>query len=343
MLMLKKIHYLLFLCLLSSYVLAQEGKTIAGEECDLHYRIWGEGKPVLYINGGPGFSSLGSEIYAKMLSESRQVILYDQRGTGQSTCNQIDRSTIATGKMLEDIELLRKTLNVERWDIIGHSFGATLAVLYANEYPERLHHLVLSAPVRINLSRDRSYIPVFNSKLTEKERNDINILLKDYNSLRGSGQLTPAQEVAFYRGIDSLRAGAYIYNRENLPKIRKWFLERSEKNRTVNSLVWRNLEWEFPLRYDFSKEPDSTGQRPLLHSTKGIELRENLRQIPNKVLIIIGEHDCFSLYAAKDYHELFLNSELNIIAESGHSMTTDAPKIYWEAIRQLLEEECVDC
>ena len=66
----------------------------------IFYRVFGEGEPMVFLNGGPGFSSEGYEMYAKTFaSKKRKVILFDQRGTGKSKLKKIRRRKFKLKKM----------------------------------------------------------------------------------------------------------------------------------------------------------------------------------------------------------------------------------------------------
>jgi len=98
---------------------------------NLHYRTFGEGKPMLIINGGPGMNSDGFTYIAEALSKyNYQTITYDQRGTGKSQVEALNAKTITMDLMVQDIENLRTHLKIDQWAILGHSFGGILATYY---------------------------------------------------------------------------------------------------------------------------------------------------------------------------------------------------------------------
>jgi proline iminopeptidase len=99
------------------------------------------GVPLLFIHGGPGGGSLPH--HRRFYDPSFwRIVLYDQRGAGRSTPSaEIADNT--TAHLIEDIERLREHLRIERWLLFGGSWGSTLALLYAQAYPERVLGLVL--------------------------------------------------------------------------------------------------------------------------------------------------------------------------------------------------------
>jgi proline iminopeptidase len=129
-----------------------EGK-IARPGFDLHYRLFGQGKPLLVLSGGPGFDCDYLEPVARELASSNLTILVELRGTGRSRPSEINRHTINLELYLADLEALRQSLKLDRWAVLGHSAGADLAMNYAIACPAQVDALVLvnSGPVRNSL------------------------------------------------------------------------------------------------------------------------------------------------------------------------------------------------
>ena len=108
------------------------------------YRILGAGLPLVCLPGGPGRASeylgdLGG------LSRSRQLLLPDTRGTGESE-DASDPDSYRCDRLVGDVEALRAHLGLERIDLLGHSAAAELAILYAAAHPDRVAHLILLTP-----------------------------------------------------------------------------------------------------------------------------------------------------------------------------------------------------
>ena len=104
------------------------------------------GKLALVLHGGPGSGCSPKQRRYFDPAEYR-VVLFDQRGCGRSTPHAsepgVDMKTNTTWHLLADIELLRATLGIDRWLVFGQSWGATLALLYAETHPDRVSELVL--------------------------------------------------------------------------------------------------------------------------------------------------------------------------------------------------------
>lgn len=105
------------------------------------------GKPALVVHGGPGSGcTAGSRRYFD--PDRYQVILFDQRGCGRSTPHASDPATDmsvnTTAHLIADMELLREHLGIDRWLLSGGSWGSTLILAYAEQYPRRVSEIVIS-------------------------------------------------------------------------------------------------------------------------------------------------------------------------------------------------------
>lgn len=102
------------------------------------------GIPVLILHGGPGSGC--SPLMAGFFDPERyRVILLDQRGAGKSLpAGCCEENT--TPALIDDIEVLRRNLGIDRWLVMGGSWGATLGILYAAAHPRQLSGLLLRNP-----------------------------------------------------------------------------------------------------------------------------------------------------------------------------------------------------
>jgi proline iminopeptidase len=107
---------------------------------DLHTLYWEEcgnpnGVPVLFLHGGPG-SGLSVKHRQFFDPSYYRIVLFDQRGAGQSTpLGEVRDNT--TPLLVSDIEHIRDLLGIEQWLMFGGSWGSTLALAYGQAHPER--------------------------------------------------------------------------------------------------------------------------------------------------------------------------------------------------------------
>lgn len=111
-----------------------------------HELYWEEsgnpnGKPVIFLHGGPGGGTEGK--HRRYFDPSvYRIVLLDQRGCGKSTpFASLEENT--TWHLVSDIERLREHLGIEKWQVFGGSWGSTLALAYAETHPSRVTELVL--------------------------------------------------------------------------------------------------------------------------------------------------------------------------------------------------------
>ena len=100
-----------------------------------------KGIPVLFVHGGPG-AGCDPRNRCFFDPERYRIILFDQRGAGQSTPHA-ELSQNDTQSLIDDIERIRVHLDIERWILFGGSWGSTLSLLYTQQQPERVMALIL--------------------------------------------------------------------------------------------------------------------------------------------------------------------------------------------------------
>ena len=105
-----------------------------------------DGKPAVYLHGGPGGES-GPQHRRLFDPAKYRIILLDQRGSGESLPHASDAgadlSSNTTWHLVADLEKLREHLGVARWQVFGGSWGSALALAYAQAHPDRVSELVL--------------------------------------------------------------------------------------------------------------------------------------------------------------------------------------------------------
>ena len=118
---------------------------------DGHHIYWEtcgnpRGKPALVLHGGPGS---GCTPWHRRLfdPDAYRIVLFDQRNCGRSTPHagqpDVDLATNTTPNLLADIEQLRHHLEIDRWLVLGGSWGCTLALAYAERRPDHVTEMIL--------------------------------------------------------------------------------------------------------------------------------------------------------------------------------------------------------
>jgi proline iminopeptidase len=126
----------------------ETGLLDVGDGHRIYWEVSGNpsGKPVVFLHGGPGSST--HSLQRRMFDPAAyRIVLFDQRGCGKSTPHvaaddaALEHNT--TWHLVSDMEKLRSHLGIERWQLFGGSWGATLAVAYAETHPSRVSEIIL--------------------------------------------------------------------------------------------------------------------------------------------------------------------------------------------------------
>ena len=162
-----------------------------------------DGVPVVVLHGGPG-GGCSPAMRRYFDPEHYRIILFDQRGCGRSRPHaSVEANT--TWHLVGDIEAIRQTLDIEKWIVFGGSWGATLALVYAQTHPEQVRHLVLRG-VFMATQRELDWFygggagqfwpetwARFQSLIPEEERGD---MIAAYNKRLFSGDRTEEMKYA---------------------------------------------------------------------------------------------------------------------------------------------------
>jgi len=294
---------MLFLLILFVYLqtYAQKDGFAQSDGVKIYYRTFGTGTPILIINGGPGLNSDGFVDLAKTLSTHNQTIIYDQRGTGKSVLQKIDASSITMKLMIDDMENLRKQLKIERWIILGHSFGGMLASYYATIHPDRIISMILSSSGGIDLDLLSYVAKNINARLTPQQQDSASYWSQKVNN-------GDTSYFARWQRAKAL-ANAYVYNK----KYALLIAERlTQSDLRVNNLVWQDMQ-----KIKFNCAPKlSTFTKP--------------------VLIIQGKQDVIEERTSQKANKILKNSKLVILDHCVHYGWLDNRDMYLSEVEKFI-------
>ncbi len=263
-----------------------------------------EGKPVVFLHGGPGG---GTEPRMRRYFDPARyrIVLFDQRGCGQSTpFASLEENT--TWHLVDDVEALRGHLGVERWLVFGGSWGSTLALAYAETHPERVTELVLRgiflirrAEIQWFYQEGTSWIfpdawREYLEHIPEAERGD---LLSAYYARLTSPSASVQREAARIWSMWEGRTSRLIPDPELIART----------GGEDFSLAFARIEAHY-----FKHDAWLTDGRGLLENIGRI------RHIPG--VIVQGRYDVVCpVKSAWDLHAVWPESELSIVPDAGHS------------------------
>lgn len=276
---------------------------ITKNNIEIYYQTFGNGNPLIVLNGGPGRSSeTFIDLAQKLSSSKRKVILFDQRGTGQSKVKMINEKTIALDLMIEDLESLRKHLGYEKISLLGHSFGGMYAMGYAAKYPQNIKHLILSASGAINIKSMNHVTDNIKRRLNPKA-------LKEFLFWTNPNEIKKDPTRAKLEVL-RITAPVYVYQKKFIPVVEKNLTDLKNYNPHVNKLIWKSM-----ATYN---------------------LTDAFKNFKVPTLIIDCEQDFLGKDIPAEIHRNFPGSEFRIIPQCSHYPWLDSPKEYFSLIDKFL-------
>jgi len=262
-----------------------------------------DGIPVIFIHGGPGAGS--AECHRRFFNpEKYRIILFDQRGAGQSTphANLVNNTT---QHLVSDMEAIRELLGIKKWVLFGGSWGSTLSLVYAQTHPEKVLGLVLRGiflcrPKEINWFYQEGASRLFPDAWTEfcepipeNERDDM--VGAYHKRLTSDGELIRTK---------AAKAWSIWEGRTSTLKPNTSVVDSFGSLHTAVSLA--RIECHYFMNDSFLKP-----NQILKDATK-------LKGIPS--IIVQGRYDVVCpMESAWDLHQALPDSELDIIPDAGHS------------------------
>ena len=287
----------------------------------MYYEIHGnpKGKPIVHLHGGPG----GGIYYAqlKMFDLSKwQVILYDQRGCGKSTPRGVDAlKNNTTWDLVEDIELLRKHLQIKTWSIFGGSWGTTLGLVYAEAYPNHVSGLILRSVCLINkCEQDWLY------------------------SKGGASEIYPSEWEKFTDGLK----GPLKY-KNILKSYQRLLTSRDSDTRQAAARRWWDWEYSLSFLIPQGKTTDSIKEIEELSILENHYFYHDAWLSPNQILndahklkgipitLIHGRYDVICpINSSFELKKLLPHVKLVVIKDAGHAVTHKSTK---RAIKNIVK------
>ncbi|TYS16648.1 alpha/beta hydrolase [Rossellomorea vietnamensis] len=251
----------------------------------LFVKVKGHGEPIIFLHGGPGGSLEYFLPHIEPLAEYYQIILYDQAGCGQSEKLPGDHYSIEDE--IDNLESLRKALNLEKVALFGESWGSILALSYAARYPSNIHKLVLTAVLGLSSEHYHTFKEALIQKLGLYKK-----LKLGYYSLVSVLGVNTAEKVNTLLDPYYVFSGDALTNKKDIPY-----------NKKALHQISRDIEKNFNLL-------------PVIHK---------INCLP--ILIAQGTHDILTPdYIHRNVMKHLKNAQLIEVKESGHWTVLEQPE-----------------
>ncbi len=280
-------------------------------------KIWtlryGQGDPLFVIAGGPGGAHIGMRRLDSLAAQCT-LVYYDAFGRGQSdTAKNVKDYSL--DRDVSDLEALRIAMNYEQINIFGHSYGTLVAQAYAIQYPDRVKHLILSAPFHSHAmwqENDDNYNREIRVNYPEVW-DTLTILRK-----QGFRSSDPIHQEVYGRVPYGF---LYAYNPEN-------FITRNKKpypNRFNSKLYYQMVgrDGDFKVGSDIGS----------------FDFRKKLKFLKMPVLILAGRYDRVAVpWMMVQYKKFCPQAEFHMFEKSGHNSFIEEPESTFSIVRTFLEK-----
>ncbi|MBN1834111.1 MAG: alpha/beta hydrolase [Deltaproteobacteria bacterium] len=297
-----------------------------GDGVSLYHFSEGKGRNVLILHGGPGYP------YRKMWSGLRQLTdnyrfhYYDQRGCGKSSrpvngfassnyyenVKLLDKM-LGLGTQLADIERIRQILGDNKLILIGHSFGAFQAVLYAAEFPDKVDGLILVSPANMLLMPQQSggLFEIIKSRLPADEKPAYEQFMDDYFDFGSIFSKTEDDLVAANQEL-----AEYFEVSTESTEVRK---EKSEATLQAKPGGWMVFGMYFSMgtAHDY---------------------RQALKVVRAPVLVIHGDDDFQEVDVERMYANSLPNARLETLKSATHFMYEEKPEEFSKMVGAFLQD-----
>lgn len=278
-----------------------EGQLVRIDDTSLFVVERGTGYPVIVLHGGPGLDHHEFADYLDPLTDEFRLLLVDQRANGRS--ERPPESTWTLERMAQDVIMLARALRLERYAVLGHSYGAFVALQNAVDYPGMAAQTIVSGGIPA-----MKYLEGLEQNLDAFE--PIELREQVIASWAREPSVRTPEELA------ELMADQFPFHFADPldPRIAD-YLERT-KDTVYSPEVLRVLS---------------------ANGYGGIDVEDRLSDIPQRVLVTTGRHDrTCSVEAAEAIANGVPDSELAIFEESGHMTFVEEPDLFVAIVRSFL-------
>lgn len=255
--------------------------------------------PLIILHGGPGFDHTEMHPWLDPLSDMFHLIYVDERGQGRS--ERVNPTTLTLDRFAADITSLARALGLERYAVLGHSFGAFIALAHAIERRDASHYVISGGTASFSKTAVEIQANLDNFEPAELRE-----------QVAQSWELEPHARTS--EDVDRLwRMQAPFHFAHSDTEAYRRYLAASDRTVYAPEVLAYFAAQEYP-----------------------IEFEDRLGTIKQPVLVIAGDTDrVCTPRAAREMHAGIPDSELVILPSAGHMSFVEQPGMYFAAVRDF--------
>ena len=269
------------------------------------FRTAGKGDPLVILHGGIGLSQDYLLPYMFQLANNSFVILYDQRACGRST-GEINLKSMTIEKFVQDLDAIREAFQFEKISILGHSWGAFVALNYAIAYPHHVDKLIVSDSMPVSSNDFSLYTNEYTRRIAPYQA--------QLDSLKTSKEFKEGDPDVVERYFQILFQPC-LYLPENISKL--------------------NVRMT-PTAAIHSVQVYECFQKTLF--CKPFDLHPKLKKLMLQTLVIHGDSDQIPSITAEAIHKSIPHSKYVLLKHCGHFPYLETPEEYFDQIETFLKE-----
>jgi len=281
----------------------------------IYFYTLGRGKPLLILHGGPGASHDYFLPYLLPLARHNQLVFIDERGSGRSEKLE-DASKYTVENMVEDVEAVRRGLNLGKISLLGHSYGGALAQAYALKYQKNLTHLILASTWSSTKELNRVFVQM-KEKMPAELRDRINKMEAD--GLFGHGHDYEKNRYTNDYLVAAWGEGYFPYLYQNRP------------DPNYDPAAAGNISWDL-----YREMWGSDGEYIVDGNLKSVEYTSRLSSIQVPTLILVGDHDECAPPLSEAMHGKIARSKLVVLPKAGHMTFVDDTGMFLRTVDQFV-------
>jgi proline iminopeptidase len=291
-----------------------EGYLAGSGGVQLYYRVYGGGPDTaLVISGGPGLSLTYLDRDLAPLAHGRTVIFYDARGAGRSQL-LADPAQMGIQQHVADVEAVRQHFGIGKLAIIGHSWGAMVAPMYAAHYPGNVDRLVMVTPGPVQAHYDAQFEA---ERIARTPGTVLQRQFELFGELAGGQSPNP---VAACTELLTIWFPAYFHDATRMANLKGAWCDVPPA--AASALPFTMMVGRASLGADF-------------------DLRPMLRTVQAPALVIHGAADPIPFASSQAYADEMPDGRLSVIQQAGHFPWMEQPAAFFTQVNNFLRRQNV--